>query len=73
MNSNKISQIFFYFMMLLIYLYKRQNMNFVYTLHHIVDSKTTLAYTAAYNANTHPECFILVNLDQSVTKQATAI
>ena len=26
-----------------------------------------------YNANTHPECFILANLDQSVTKQATAM
>ena len=39
---------------------------------HLV-SKTTLACTAAYNANIHHECFILVNLDQSVTKQATAI
>ena len=30
---------------------KQQNLNFVYTLY--------LASTAAYNANMHPECFIL--------------
>ena len=35
-------------------------------LHHIVVSKTTLACTAAYNANTHPERFVLANLDQPV-------
>ena len=26
-----------------------------------------------YNANAHPECFIMINLDQPITKQATAI
>ena len=31
-------------------------------------SKTILACTAAYSANILPECFILINLDQSVTK-----
>ena len=52
---------------------KKKNLNFVYTLHHIAVSKTTLACTAANSANTHTECFVLVNLDQPVTKQATAI
>ena len=42
-------------------------MQLVY-LHHIVVIKTTLAGTAAYNANTHPECFTLANTDQPVTK-----
>ena len=46
------------------------NLNFVYTLDHIVVSKTTLVCIAAY---VHPECFILINLDQLVTKQATAM
>ena len=45
---------------------KRQNLNLVYTLYHIVVSKTTLVCTATYNANIHLECFIL----QSATKQA---
>ena len=52
---------------------KRQNLNFAYTLHHIVVTKNPLGCAAAYNAITHPQCFILVNLDHSVTKQATTI
>ena len=39
----------------------------------IVVSKATLACTAACNANTHPDCFIVAKLDQPVTKCATAI
>ena len=31
---------------------KRQNLNFVYTLHHIMVIKTILACTAVYNAHT---------------------
>ena len=46
---------------------KRQNLNFV---DHIVVSKTTLVCTATYNADAHPECFIL---DQSVTGTTTAM
>ena len=42
---------------------KRQNLNFIYTLHHTVLSKTTLACTILL---TH--IFILMNLHQSVTK-----
>ena len=34
---------------------------FVRLGHSIVVSRTTLACTAAYNANRHPECFILAN------------
>ena len=33
-------------------------------LYHIAVSKITLICTAAYNTITHPECFILANLDQ---------
>ena len=54
-------------------LVKRTKSNFSYTLNHSVVSKTTLVCTAVYNAITHSKWFIQINLDQSATKQATAI
>ena len=54
-------------------LVKRTNVTSVYTPNHNVVSKTTPVCTAVCNANTHSEHFILINLDQSVTKQTTAI
>ena len=41
-------------------------MNFVYTPNHTVVSKTTLVCTTVYNANTHSEQFVLINLDQLI-------
>ena len=46
---------------------KKMKKDKVRILFHIVVSKTILACT--YNDNTHPECFILANLDQPVTLQ----
>ena len=42
---------------------KRKKKTFVYTPNLTVVNKTTLAYTAVYNATTHSEWFILINLD----------
>ena len=59
-------------------LVKKEKKKFAYTLNHTVFRKPHChvllpygwhvhVYTAAYNANTHPECFILATLDRSVT------
>ena len=71
-QQNKILQCY-YFCSTQDELVYKTNLNFVYTLHHTVVSKTILACTAVYNAHIHSECFILANLDQSVTKHDIAI
>ena len=57
---------------------KRKKANSEFYLHALLTTQWSIkphwhVLAAVFNANIHSEWFILINLDQSVTKQATAI